>query len=153
MGSYSLAKALDMCSAFCEGCGNAANPSQLRSMKGRASWDRRNAFVASYLWAPPVKFSKHKKYGSRPKPLSPIDVVFTGCVPARRGINRPPFAGIPVSLRGIAAVSTLHRNHLINHSGLNDVVNLMPAVPRKTLHPTPGLVADVRSQTPVLPAP
>ncbi|HEV2379449.1 MAG TPA: carboxypeptidase regulatory-like domain-containing protein [Terriglobia bacterium] len=61
MGSYSLAKALDMCSAFCEGCGNAANPFNLRSMKGRAQWDRRHAFVASYLWSPPVKFSDHWK--------------------------------------------------------------------------------------------
>ncbi len=59
MASYSLAKAIDMCSAFCEGCGNAANPFNLRSMRGRASWDRRNAFVASYLWSPPVKFSDH----------------------------------------------------------------------------------------------
>ena len=61
MASYSLAKAIDMCSAFCEGCGNAANPFNLRSMRGRASWDRRNAFVASYLWSPPVKFSDHWK--------------------------------------------------------------------------------------------
>jgi hypothetical protein len=61
MASYTLAKALDMCSAFCEGCGNAANPFNLRSMKGRANWDRRNAFVASYLWSPSVHFSEHWK--------------------------------------------------------------------------------------------
>ncbi|MGH9326169.1 MAG: hypothetical protein ACRD2B_05705, partial [Terriglobia bacterium] len=62
MASYTLSKALDTCSAFCEGCGNAANPFNLEgSMKGRAAWDRRNAFVASYLWSPPVHFSDHWK--------------------------------------------------------------------------------------------
>lgn len=61
MASYSLAKSLDMCSAYCEGCGNASDPFNLRSMKGRASWDVRNAFVASYLWSPPVKFNDRWK--------------------------------------------------------------------------------------------
>ena len=61
MASYSLAKALDMCSAYCEGCGNASDPFNVRSMKGRAQWDVRHAFVASYLWSPPVKFSDHWK--------------------------------------------------------------------------------------------
>ncbi|MGH9325599.1 MAG: carboxypeptidase regulatory-like domain-containing protein [Terriglobia bacterium] len=61
MGSYTLAKAIDMCSQICEGCGCAANPFNLRSMRGRASWDRRNAFVASYLWSPSLHFSQHWK--------------------------------------------------------------------------------------------
>ncbi|MGH9327760.1 MAG: hypothetical protein ACRD2B_13910, partial [Terriglobia bacterium] len=62
MASYTLSKALDMCSDICEGCGNAANPFNIRgSMKGRAAWDRRNAFVASYLWSPSVHFSDHWK--------------------------------------------------------------------------------------------
>jgi hypothetical protein len=59
--SYTLAKAIDLCSVICEGCGNVANPFNLRSMRGRAAWDRRNAFVASYLWSPPVNFSDHWK--------------------------------------------------------------------------------------------
>jgi hypothetical protein len=61
MGSYTLAKAIDMCSAFCEGCGCVANPFNLRSMRGRATWDQRNAFVASYLWSPSVHVSQHWK--------------------------------------------------------------------------------------------
>jgi hypothetical protein len=30
-------------------------------MRGRADWDRRNAFVASYLWSPTVHYSDHWK--------------------------------------------------------------------------------------------
>lgn len=59
--SYSLAKTVDMCSNYCEACGCISNPFNLRSMRGRASWDRRNAFVASYLWSPPVHYSEHWK--------------------------------------------------------------------------------------------
>ena len=33
-----------------------ANPFNLRDERGRSSWDRRHAFVASWLWQLPVKF-------------------------------------------------------------------------------------------------
>jgi carboxypeptidase family protein len=59
--SYTLAKAIDMCSATCEACGCVSNPFDLRSIRGRADWDRRHAFVASWLWSPPLKFSEHWK--------------------------------------------------------------------------------------------
>lgn len=59
--SYTLAKAIDMCSAICEACGCVSNPFNLRSIRGRANFDRRHAFVASWLWSPPVKFSDHWK--------------------------------------------------------------------------------------------
>ncbi|MGH9327965.1 MAG: carboxypeptidase regulatory-like domain-containing protein, partial [Terriglobia bacterium] len=59
--SYTLAKALDMCSYNCEAGGTDPNPFNLRSMRGRSDWDRRDAFVASYLWSPPFKFSNHWK--------------------------------------------------------------------------------------------
>ena len=59
--SYTLSKSLDMCSAICEACGCVSNPFNLRSIRGRANFDRRNAFVASYLWSPPVKFSDRWK--------------------------------------------------------------------------------------------
>ncbi|MGH9327213.1 MAG: carboxypeptidase regulatory-like domain-containing protein [Terriglobia bacterium] len=61
MASYTLAKALDMCSYICEAGGTDSNPTNLRDQKGRADWDRRNAFVASYLWSPPVHFGDHWK--------------------------------------------------------------------------------------------
>jgi len=57
--SYTLSKTLDMCSAICEACGCVSNPFSLRSIRGRANFDRRHAFVASWLWSPPVKFSEH----------------------------------------------------------------------------------------------
>ncbi|HVX67964.1 MAG TPA: hypothetical protein VHA11_15230, partial [Bryobacteraceae bacterium] len=34
-----------------------ANPFNLRDERGRSSWDRRHAFVASWLWTPPIKFA------------------------------------------------------------------------------------------------
>ena len=66
---------------------------------------------------------------SRAEPLFPIDVVVSSRVRARRGINRPPLAGVPVSVGSIAAVSALHGHHLADHPRLNDVVNLVPARP------------------------
>jgi len=59
--SYTLAKALDMCSAICEACGCVSDPYHLSSIRGRANFDRRHAFVASWLWSPPVKFSDRWK--------------------------------------------------------------------------------------------
>jgi hypothetical protein len=59
--SYTLAKAIDMCSVVCEGCGCVSNPFDLHSIRGRANFDRRHAFVASWLWSPPLKFSEHWK--------------------------------------------------------------------------------------------
>jgi hypothetical protein len=52
---------VDMCSFTCEGCGCVSNPFNLRSVRGRANFDRRHAFVASWLWSPPLKFSDHWK--------------------------------------------------------------------------------------------
>jgi hypothetical protein len=59
--SYTLSKTIDMCSVICEGCGCVSDPFQTRSIRGRANFDRRNAFVASWLWSPPVHFSDHWK--------------------------------------------------------------------------------------------
>jgi len=59
--SYTLAKTIDMCSAICEACGCVSDPFKTHSIRGRANFDRRNAFVASWLWSPPVKFSEHWK--------------------------------------------------------------------------------------------
>lgn len=63
IASYTLAKALDMCSPYYEGCQQEiADPFNLEgSMKGRADWDRRNAVVASYLWSPSVHFTDNWK--------------------------------------------------------------------------------------------
>lgn len=59
--SYTLAKSIDMCSLICEACGCVSNPNNLHSIIGRSNWDRRNAFVASFLWSPTVHFNRHWK--------------------------------------------------------------------------------------------
>ncbi|MGH9447707.1 MAG: hypothetical protein ACRD3O_18565, partial [Terriglobia bacterium] len=95
--SYTLAKAIDMCSVICEGCGNAANPFNLRSMRGRAAWDRRNAFVASYLWSPPLKFSDHWKSAL----LS--GWTLSGITTVQSGAPITFFNGIDVAVNGTTA--------------------------------------------------
>jgi hypothetical protein len=56
LGSYSLSKSIDSSSTDNLGA-TVANPFNLRDERGRSDWDRRHAFVASWLWSPPIKFS------------------------------------------------------------------------------------------------
>jgi hypothetical protein len=56
LGSYTLSKSIDSSSTDNLG-GNVANPFNLRDERGRSDWDRRHAFVASWLWTLPVKFN------------------------------------------------------------------------------------------------
>jgi hypothetical protein len=56
VGSYTLAKSIDTSSTDNLG-GTVANPFNLRQERGRSDWDRRHAFVASWLYTPPVHFS------------------------------------------------------------------------------------------------
>lgn len=55
LGSYTLSKSIDSSSTDTLG-GSVANPFNLRDERGRSDWDRRHAFVASWLWTPPIKF-------------------------------------------------------------------------------------------------
>jgi hypothetical protein len=55
--SYTLAKSID--SSSTDNLGAAvSNPFNLRTERGRSDWDRRHAFVASWLWSPPLEFSQ-----------------------------------------------------------------------------------------------
>jgi hypothetical protein len=56
LGSYTLAKSIDSSSTDNLGA-TVANPFDLRQERGRSDWDRRHAFVASWLWSPSLKFS------------------------------------------------------------------------------------------------
>jgi len=56
VGSYTLSKSIDTSSTDNLGA-TVANPFNLRDERGRSSWDRRHAFVASWLWTPPVHLS------------------------------------------------------------------------------------------------
>ena len=55
--AYTLSKSIDSSSVDCLGA-CVSNPFNLRTERGRSDWDRRHAFVVSWLWSPPVKFSK-----------------------------------------------------------------------------------------------
>jgi len=55
LGSYTLAKSIDSSSTDNLGA-TVANPFDLRQERGRSDWDRRHAFVASWLWTLPFKF-------------------------------------------------------------------------------------------------
>jgi hypothetical protein len=56
MASYSLSKSIDGSSTPNLGS-TVANPFNLRDERGRSDWDRRHAFVASWLWSPQWKSS------------------------------------------------------------------------------------------------
>lgn len=56
LGSYTLSKSIDSSSTDNLGA-TVANPFNLRDERGRSDWDRRHAFVASWLWTPPVHFT------------------------------------------------------------------------------------------------
>ena len=56
-GSYTLAKSIDTYSSNIYGY-TFPNPFNLRDNRGRSDWDRRHAFVASWLWSPTWKFSE-----------------------------------------------------------------------------------------------
>jgi hypothetical protein len=55
LASYTLSKSIDTSSTDNLG-GNVANPFDLRQERGRSDWDRRHAFVASWLYSPQVHF-------------------------------------------------------------------------------------------------
>ena len=56
LGAYTLSKSIDSSSTDNLGA-TVANPFELRDERGRSDWDRRHAFVASWLYTPPIKFT------------------------------------------------------------------------------------------------
>ena len=60
LASYTLAKSIDSSSTNNLG-GTVSNPFDLSTERGRSSWDRRHAFVASWLWNLPVRFSSKRR--------------------------------------------------------------------------------------------
>ena len=55
LGSYTLSKSIDSSSTDNLGA-TVFNPLDLRQERGRSDWDRLHAFVASWLWSPPIRF-------------------------------------------------------------------------------------------------
>lgn len=62
IGSYTLAKSIDSSSTDNLGA-TVANPFNLRQERGRSDWDRRHAFVASWLYSPSFHFSNRLANG------------------------------------------------------------------------------------------
>lgn len=58
LAAYTLSKSIDTSSTDNLG-GTVANPFNLRDERGRSDWDRRHAFVASWLYTPPIRFSSN----------------------------------------------------------------------------------------------
>jgi outer membrane receptor protein involved in Fe transport len=58
VGSYTLGKSIDSSSTDNLGA-TVSDPFNIKSERGRSDWDRRHAFVASWLWELPFKFSNH----------------------------------------------------------------------------------------------
>jgi hypothetical protein len=56
LAAYTLSKSIDTSSTDNLGA-TVANPFNLRDERGRSDWDRRHAFVASWLYTPPLQFS------------------------------------------------------------------------------------------------
>jgi len=57
--SYVLAKSIDTDSSWTSTqVGGDPDPLDLRQRRGRSDWDRRHAFVASWLWSPPLRFAQ-----------------------------------------------------------------------------------------------
>jgi hypothetical protein len=55
LAAYTLSKSIDTSSTDNLGA-TVANPFNLRDERGRSDWDRRHAFVASWLYTPPIRF-------------------------------------------------------------------------------------------------
>jgi hypothetical protein len=55
LAAYTLSKSIDSSSTDNLGA-TVANPFNLRDERGRSDWDRRHAFVASWLYTPPIRF-------------------------------------------------------------------------------------------------
>jgi len=58
VGSYTLGKSIDSSSTDNLGA-TVSDPFNLKTERGRSDWDRRHAFVASWLWTLPFKFNNH----------------------------------------------------------------------------------------------
>ena len=102
--SYTLAKAIDMDSSDNEGGGTTNDPFDLRTLRGRANWDRRHAFVASYVWSPPVHSSERWK-----------DVLlgrwtFSGVTTIQSGAPTTFYSGTDIAVNGTTAYETSFRN-------------------------------------------
>ena len=118
--SYTLAKSIDSSSTDNEG-GAVSDPFNLRTERGRSDWDVRNAFVVSWLWSPPIKFSeawKNTLLGGW---------TFSGITTIQSGAPITFWTGPDVALDGTGSgmqhAFTNGQQFALSHSSRNDMVN------------------------------
>src|SRR5262249_2565644 len=97
-----------------------SNPFDLRTERERSDWDRRHAFVVSWVWQPPIKFSSSW--------LNTLagGWTLTGIVSAQSGAPMPFLSGLDVAVDG-----TFDCQHAFvngqqiarSHSSRNDMVH------------------------------
>jgi hypothetical protein len=93
--SYSLAKSIDIVH---QNIGNwsLSNPFDARANRGRSDFDRRHAFVASWLWSPAKKFNRSfEKFALQ-------DWAFTGIHSIQSGVPFTVFMGDDVAQDGVS---------------------------------------------------
>ncbi len=133
LGSYTLGKSIDSSSTDNLG-GTVANPFDLSQERGRSDWDRRHAFVASWLWTPPVKFS------SKAANLLLADWTLAGITSIQSGLPVTFYMGDDVALDGTygsqlaemasgATASTVIRSHSSRSDMIDQFFNTAAFVP------------------------
>jgi hypothetical protein len=138
--AYTLGKTVDMCSTICEAGGVDPNPFNLRGQRGRADSDRRNAFVVSYLWSPPIKFNDHWKN------VLLSGWTFSGITSIQSGAPITFFGGIDAAVNGTTAAEHAFRtgqpialNHTSRAAMVNEFFNTAAFTsPICTFTPQPG---------------
>ncbi len=119
--SYTLSKSIDSSSTDNLGA-CVSNPFKLRTERGRSDWDRRHAFVASWVWSPTTKFRlpwQNTLLGGW---------TFTGITRIQSGVPITFFSGADIALDGTEGTCSYHG--FVNsqpiarqHSSRNDMIN------------------------------
>jgi len=117
--SYALAKSIDTSSTDTLG-GTVSDPFNLRTERGRSDWDRRQAFVVSWLWTPSVNFSTPT--------LNTLlgGWTFTGITSIQSGLPMTFASGPDVAIDGTYGTQHAFTNGQTigrSHSGRADMIN------------------------------
>ena len=145
--SYALAKSIDSSSTDNLGA-TVSDPFNLRTERGRSDWDRRHAFVASWLWTPPFKFSegwKNTLLGGW---------TLTGITSIQSGLPITFLSGPDVAVDGTFGSQHAFTNGQAirrDHSGRNDMINNFfntTAFVDPTCGFDPGLTIEAQNCTP-----
>jgi hypothetical protein len=119
--SYTLSKSIDSSSVDCLGA-CVSDPFNLHTERGRSSWDRRHAFVASWVWSPASKFRlpwQNRLLGGW---------TFTGITRLQSGPPITFLSGADVAIDGTLGTCSYHaytngQRIARKQTGRNDMIN------------------------------